>query len=165
MMLQNVFLPLFFPGWPLSNVAAIWCGEHFRRINHRMAKGTYLLGVHQVPRQHTSLEALDHVGAGRVCLGPPGAQDTDGLCIVERWRGLPKRPLIQLDGVEIGHSILVPGQGVDGEHDCGFLRHRVQLGLCADPYRLCLESAVDLEFQMRRGFAGGQPHSKGPSWP
>lgn len=144
MMLQNVFLPLFFPGWPLSNVAAICCGEHSRTIIHRAAKCTYLLGIHKVPGKHTRLEALDHVGAGRVCLGPPRPQDTDGLRVVERRCGLPERPLIQLDGVEIGHGVLVPGQGVDGEHDCGFLRHRIQLGLCADPYRLCFTSAEAL---------------------
>lgn len=136
-MLQNVFLPLFFPGWPLSKVAAICRGEHFRRITHSTARWTYLLGVHQVPREYARLEALDHVGAGRVCLGPLRPKDTDGLRVVEGRRGLPERPLVQLDRVEIGHGVLVPGQGVDGEHYGGFLRHRVQLGLCADSYRLC----------------------------
>lgn len=86
---------------------------------------TYLLRIHKVPRQHTRLEALDHVGAGRVCFGPPRPQDTDRARIVERRRCLPECPLIELDRVEVGHGVLVPGQGVDGEHDGGLLRHRV----------------------------------------
>lgn len=94
MMLQNVFLPLFFPGWPLSSVAAIYGGEHSRRVIHSTARCTYLLGIHKVPFKHTSLEALDYVGAGRVCLGPPRPEDTDGLRVVERRCSLPERPLI-----------------------------------------------------------------------
>lgn len=49
MMLQKVFLPLFFPGWPLSNVAAIYYGEYSGRLMRRIVEQRIPAGRSQGP--------------------------------------------------------------------------------------------------------------------